>query len=271
MDQQLGGGANYGYGAPPSVPGVAPTAVRQRNTLGLIALIVAIVGFIFACIPGALIVGWVLLPIALILGIVGVCQSGKAKSTSIAAMIVSIVGFVVGVAVFLTLVTGSVKDAFDKSDMSAARSAPSTARDSNGPAEFGTRENPYPIGQPVENQTWKATLGAPREAGAEVAAENQFNDAPPAGMQYWIVPVTATYVGDATGSPAFDIRVNFVGSDNRTYDDRCGVIPSPLADVGALYENGVAEGNVCVAVPAGADGLWTLTTGFGDPVFFDAG
>jgi hypothetical protein len=61
-----------------------------------------------------------------------------------------------------------------------------------------------------------------------------------------------------------------VGSDNRTYSDSCGVIPNPLSDIGDLYPGGVAEGNVCVTVPAGADGLWTVETGFvGDPVFFE--
>lgn len=39
-------------------------------------MIIAIVGFIFACIPGALIVGWLLLPIAFILGIVAVFLKG---------------------------------------------------------------------------------------------------------------------------------------------------------------------------------------------------
>jgi hypothetical protein len=72
---------------------------KQKNTLGRIALIVGIIGFIFACIPGALIVGWVLLPIAFILGIVGLFPSGKAKGASVAAVIISIVGAVVGVSV----------------------------------------------------------------------------------------------------------------------------------------------------------------------------
>ena len=45
---------------PPSTQQQMPA--KQKNTLGLIALIVGIMGFIFACIPGALIVGWVLLP-----------------------------------------------------------------------------------------------------------------------------------------------------------------------------------------------------------------
>lgn len=110
-----------------------------------------------------------------------------------------------------------------------------------------------------------------REAGAEVAATNQFNSPPKAGMEFWIVPVTATYTGNKTGNPTFGITVKFVGSDNRTYDGHCGVIPDPLTDVGDLYNGGVAKGNTCVAVPAGASGLWTVSTGFAStPVFFVA-
>lgn len=84
------------------------------------------------------------------------------------------------------------------------------------------------------------------------------------------MPVTAAYTGDKTGNLSFDITVKFVGSDNVTYDDGCGVIPNPLSDVGDLYKGGSATGNVCVAVPAGADGLWSVATGFGDPAFFKA-
>ncbi|MDT5302423.1 MAG: hypothetical protein QOG79_5665 [Mycobacterium sp.] len=36
----------------------------------------------------------------------------------------------------------------------------------------------------------------------------------------------ATYTGDDTGNTAFEVMVKFVGSANRTYDDRCGVIPN---------------------------------------------
>ena len=98
---------------------------KRNNTIGLIALIVSVIGFVFACVPGALIVGWVLLPIAFILGIVGLLLSGKAKGTSIAAVIVSIIGTVVGVVVFLTVASDAFKDAFYKSDLSA--SSPTSA------------------------------------------------------------------------------------------------------------------------------------------------
>ncbi len=78
-----------------------PPVPTERNVVGIIALIAGILGFIFACIPpGALIVGWVLLPVAFVLGVVGVCLSGKDKGTSIAAICLSIVGVIVGVVVF---------------------------------------------------------------------------------------------------------------------------------------------------------------------------
>lgn len=270
LNQPPGGTPNFPHAAYPM-----PSVPAKQNTVGLIALIASVIGFVLACIPGVFIVGWVLLPIALILGIVGVALSGMPKGTSVAAIITSIVGMVVGVVVFLAVVGNAFSNAFHNSDLSpapsAASGAPSNDRTptsvSNQP---GSRENPYPIGEAVQSRNWEVTLGAPYEAGAQIAAENEFNDPPKPGMQFWIVPVTATYTGDRTGNVTFDITVKFVGSDNRTYDNSCGVIPNPLNDVGDLYKGGSAKGNKCVEVPAGADGLWTLTTGFGNPAFFTA-
>jgi hypothetical protein len=266
MTQTPGGAPSQPYPYPGYPP---PESLPDKRT--------NVIGFVFACIPGALVVGWVLLPIALILGIVGVCQSGRPKLTSIAAIIVSIVGFVVGAVVFVVVVGNAFHDAFHTSDLSAPTAGPggsahpaTTSAAAAPDTEQGSRAAPLPIGTPVTNKDWQVTLGAPREAGADVAAENQFNDPPKAGMQFWIVPVTATYTGDTTGNLGFGVTVKFVGADNVTYDDSCGVIPTPLRDVGDLYKGGTARGNVCVAVPAGADGSWSLTTGFGSPVFFSA-
>lgn len=257
------GGVPY----PPTPP--AP-AEKQKNTVGRIALITAIVGFIFACIPGALIVGWVLLPVAFILGIVGLVQSGKAKGTSIGAIVVAVIGTIVGFTVFLTVVSDAVDDAFSGSDLvvSEPESGQGTA---GGSSSDGSRDNPLQIGQTVTNKDWTISLGQPREASAEVSAENPFNADPKPGMEYWIVPVTATYNGDTTGSPIFEVTVKFVGVDNKTYSDSCGVIPDDINRVDELYPGGVAEANTCIAVPAGADGLWAVSTGFtGNPSFFDA-
>lgn len=114
--------------------GQQPPSSPQRNAVGIIALVTGVVGFVFACILGALIVGWVLLPIAFVLGIVGVCLFGKTKATSIAAISVSIVGVVVGVVVFFAVIADSFSDAFNEADLSAGPSAPTIGADSGGDA-----------------------------------------------------------------------------------------------------------------------------------------
>jgi hypothetical protein len=134
----------------------------------------------------------------------------------------------------------------------------------------GSRDNPYPIGTSVGNDDWQIVIGEPREAWAEIQDENEFNEPPPDGMHFYLIPVTATYTGDESGMAWVDLTFQFVGSDSVTYSDYCGVIPNDLSDVGELYEGGVAEGNVCVAVPTGAEGLWTVSPSFGDPLFFAA-
>jgi hypothetical protein len=136
----------------------------------------------------------------------------------------------------------------------------------------GSRDNPLPVGTSVSTPEWQVALGAPREAGDEIQAENQFNGAPPTGMEYWIVPVTATYTGTDSGHAGTELGVGFVGSDARTYSDMCGVVPDDLWDVDQVYGGGTATGNVCVVVPAGAHGLWTVTPGWSaEPVFFAGG
>jgi len=100
----------------PIPPPIGPQAsAKQKNSLGRVALSVSIIGFIFGCIPEALIVGWVLLPIAFILGIAGLFLSGKDKGASIAGVIISVVGIVIGVTVFFTLATDEFDDAFGAS------------------------------------------------------------------------------------------------------------------------------------------------------------
>lgn len=116
----------------------APTpAGTKPHVLGIIALAVAVIGFIFACIPGALIVGWVLLPIALILSIVALFLKGK-KWPAITALAVSIVGTIVGFVVFFTVVTTSFEQAFSEIEgttgqVEANNEAADTSEDSEEP------------------------------------------------------------------------------------------------------------------------------------------
>jgi len=116
---------------------------RKPHVLGIIALVVAAIGFIFACIPGALIVGWILLPIAFILSIVALFLKG-AKWPAITGLIVSVVGTIVGVVVFLTVVSTSFSAAFKDIDeaITDASEAAETPFDDEEPAE---EPEPAPI------------------------------------------------------------------------------------------------------------------------------
>ena len=69
----------------------APAPLKKgRNTVGIVALAMAVIGFIFACVPGALIVGWILLPISFIIGLVGLFRKGEALWPAVTAVIVSV-------------------------------------------------------------------------------------------------------------------------------------------------------------------------------------
>ena len=128
---------------PPSGAPVAPEQdasappAKQRNVLGIVALAVSAVGFIFACIPGALIVGWILLPIGFILGIVALFLKGK-KWAAITAIVVAIVGTIVGVVVFMSVMATAFEESFGSGDTTVTQPSDSDAE----PAETAAEEDP---------------------------------------------------------------------------------------------------------------------------------
>ncbi len=137
--------------------------------------------------------------------------------------------------------------------------------------DAGTRKNPLAIGTEVTVEDWSVTLAAPKDGTKIIAEEAEWNTPVKDGSEYYLVPMTAVYQGDESGLAWLDIRVGFVSDDGRTYTDRCPVqFPDDLSDIGELYEGGKAEGNACVVVPAGANGLWTVSSFMGDQVFFSA-
>lgn len=255
------------YGPPgASGPQDYAKAKKQRNVIGLVALIAAIVGFIFACIPGALIIGWVLLPIAFILAIVSLFLKDKAKGMGITALILSIVGTIVGFAVFFSVVTSSAKDAFGGGDTKVSAptaeagggSAPAAGKPA---AKAGTRENPSPIGSVVESKDWRVVVNSVTLAATDaVVAANRFNDPPGAGSEYILVNYSATYIGDdANGqTPAF-VSVDYVTADGKTINafDHHVVAPEAI-DSNTLYKGGTATGNVAIQVPSATAGQGVL-------------
>ncbi len=61
------GSGSYPVGGQPPGSQPPPIAGKGRNTIAIVALVAAIVGFIFAVWEGAYLLGWVLLPIAFLL------------------------------------------------------------------------------------------------------------------------------------------------------------------------------------------------------------
>jgi len=132
---ETSGYAPAGATGAPSAPDAAPN--RKPHVLGIVALVVAAIGFVFACIPGALIVGWVLLPIAFILSLVALFLKG-AKWPAITGLIVSVVGTIVGVVVFVTVVSTSFTEAFG--DIDGAIAEASEAAEEAIESELATEE-----------------------------------------------------------------------------------------------------------------------------------
>jgi hypothetical protein len=226
-----------------------------------------VLGFIFSCIPGALIVGWVLLPIAFILAIVSLFLKDKAKWMGITALIVSIVGTIVGFVVFFAVVGSSFENAFGSGDTKVA--APSGEAGSHAGAaenktetEAGTRENPSPIGSVIESDDWRVVINSVTLAASDaVAGANEFNDAPAEGSEYILVNYSATYLGDdSNGQMPALVSVEYVTADGTTINsfDKSVMAPEAIDTTSTLYKDGTATGNVAFEVPSATAGQGVL-------------
>ncbi|MDQ0755034.1 hypothetical protein [Arthrobacter sp. B3I4] len=264
--------AQAGHGAPPVAPVQQPTkAKKPRNVVGLIALIAAIVGFIFACVPGALIIGWILLPIAFILAIVSLFFKDKAKGMGIAALIISVVGTIVGVVVFTSVVATSFSNAVGSGETKVVQPSGATSTNAapagNSGSKVGTRENPNPIGSAVESKDWRIVVNSVKLAATDaVMAADTYNKPPAAGSEYILVNFSATYIGnDANGQmPAF-VSVEYVTPDGKTINglDKLVMAPEPIDTTSALYKGGTATGNKAIEVPSAtaAQGVLAIRPG----------
>lgn len=254
-----GGSLKYGAPAAPGLyaepGGCASARKRQKNVMGIIAFAMAILGFIFACVPGALIAGWILLPIAFLLSIISFFLKG-AKGFSIAALIISVVGTIVGILVFFFVVASSFDEAFsdDVSAEPAAQEAVAESSDEDGSsADEGTRDNPYSIGTKISSDDWEMTVtDVTLDATDEVLAENQFNEQPDAGNQYMVVDVDITYTGESPDGEMPMATIEYVTAGGNTFDglDDMVVAPDQLDSVETLYNGATTSGSVAIQIPS---------------------
>lgn len=259
----------------------ADTATKQRNTLGIVALIVAIVGFIFAVIPGALILGWVLLPISFILAIVSLVMKDKKRGAGLTALIISIVGTILGVIVFVGVVGSSFEEAFSEETQvqtpENSQEAEATMDETAEPVDAapadtdqGTRDNPLAIGSTITTDEWELTVNSVNlDAAAELAGGNMFNEPPAEGNVQILINVTATYMGsDPEGATPW-ASVKYVSPSGNTFDstDTFLVAENSLDRMKTLYEGASTTGDVALEVPS--DGLIEGTLRVSPDLFAD--
>lgn len=268
------------YAAAPSAPPASP-----GKGMAVTALIIGIVALLGVAIPVLNVLSAILAVVGLILGIIALTKA-TSKGLPLSGVIVS------GLALLLSLVfivvyvagfTNAVNDVRDDTSIVDEEQVDAEPEAPEAPAESeqGTRDNPAPLGSTIEitefgDPVYELTMGpSTLDASAQVLAENQFNEAPPAGFQYALVPVTVTYVGAESGLPWVDIRVEFVSAAGTTHteSDSFAVAPAPtFMDINDLFTGASGTGNIVILIPTdnAAGGTWAVSTLFGDPFYFTA-
>lgn len=275
---------------PSSTPPVEPsTDARRTSGLGIAALIVGGVALLLAFVPFVNYVSGLIALVGIVIGIVGLVQKDRKKGLPIAGTIVSVIALILSIVLAIVYTAGfvsAVNEAVGQGSVAEPLPVPSASASEDAPIEeeatneAGTRENPLPLGTAIQlssggEVTYEIIPGASTlNANDLIAAENEFNEAAPAGSQYAMLPLALTYVGTETGNPFIDFQVSFIGADNNTYEsfDTFVVGPSPITDINELFPGAQASGNVVIAIPteAAEQGVWSISPLLGDPIYFAA-
>tara|TARA_R110002051_G_scaffold314728_1_gene392131 strand:+ start:3639 stop:4478 length:840 start_codon:yes stop_codon:yes gene_type:complete len=259
----------------PTSSDVAPQ--KKPNRLGLAALIVGILALVCALIPGLSFVAFIPALTALGLGIAGLVSKAPERGKAVTGLILGPVALITAIIVSTATIAGGVASVVDEAEPQAlTQEEPEAAPEQvEAPVEEGTRANPAAAGSAIEisdnsGPIWQIQLGeATLDAGAVVAAENQFNDPADAGFQYIMVPVTYTYVGTESGTPWLDVTLEFVSAAGTTHTNAYVVIPDDYTDINEMYNGASATGNVVIMAPSTdiEQGTFTISTLFGSPYF----
>lgn len=134
---------------------------------------------------------------------------------------------------------------------SGAGEAPTPVRRATPSADgqVGSRENPIPLGTEADTggKWFVSVVDVIPDATELVLAENQFNDPPASGNQFFIVRVSATYEGESSSTFPANNTLSLVGESSVAYtpfDDSCGVAPDEFSYTD-VFTGGAIEGNVC--------------------------
>lgn len=277
-----------------AAPATTTAGATPGRGMAITALVLGILAFLGFWIPFLNVVSLIMAIVGLVLGIVALRKYTTGKGLPLSAVIVNAIAaflsliFVVLYAIGFSAFVTAFEDEFTAAPTPIESSEPATPDETTEPAPGGeagdgegTRENPFPIGTTVVasefgEDTWEITLGQPTlNATDAVLAANEFNEAPEAGFQYAVVPMTVTYLGSDSADPWFDINLEFVSAAGTTHTefDTFAVGPAPaFSEINELFPGATAEGNWTMLIPIenAESGTWRVYTNFGDAVFFAA-
>lgn len=129
----------------PEAPTPPASTKKPRNTLGLVALGIAILGALFAVIPATNGISWVILLGAFIVSLVAVTRKGKGKAASVIALIVSVVFWIISIPIGLAVVGTAVSDSINEGQ---AITTPDEATDE---VEDGEESGAAGVGDTITN------------------------------------------------------------------------------------------------------------------------
>jgi hypothetical protein len=192
-----------------------------------------------------------------VLGIIGIFISHRLFA--IIGIALAVIGLVV--AIIVNIAAGrTVERIIDEwpTDLEDLTSEDTDAEDEEGgesPQEDealdGTDPNsPLPAGTEVVTGNWRVAFSNVVPDATEVLAEeNEFNEAPAEGHQYFMFQIDATYEGDESAF-AWDQLMLGVSFNNTVYTEYCGVTPDDFWTTPEVFAGGTVTGNYCVSVPS---------------------
>ena len=135
----------------------------------------------------------------------------------------------------------------DEPDESPATPTETTATTSESRAATTTEaplvgesslDSPIQLGAVVQAGSWRLRVSAITPDGTdEVMEENEFNDPPPEGNQFFIASLEATYTGTESSTFWVDMTLKSVGDSNVAYEgfDAWGPVPFLLRPLLCLH------------------------------------
>jgi hypothetical protein len=126
----------------------------------------------------------------------------------------------------------------------------------SAPAETeSSRDNPLAVGEIGMVGDYEVSVISVTPNADDIVTADGFSEPPTPGNQYFMARIAVTYVGSATGNPAYELNPQAVGSlstSYTTFNNMCGFgsYEDTLILATELFEGGSGEYNVCWQIDA---------------------